>query len=53
MVRVARLGIGRRWQDPAFPRAFPHFGTARYWQEQLADLTEQLALIRDPGLLAY
>jgi Ser/Thr protein kinase RdoA (MazF antagonist) len=37
--------IGRRWQDPAFPRAFPHYGTPRYWQEQLADLREQLSLI--------
>lgn len=39
--------IGRRWQDPAFPRAFPHFGTARYWQEQLADLREQLMLMTE------
>ena len=38
--------IGRRWQDPAFPRAFPHFGTPRYWDEQLQDLEEQLMLIR-------
>ncbi len=37
--------IGRRWQDPAFPRAFPHFGTAKYWGDQLMDLREQLALI--------
>jgi Ser/Thr protein kinase RdoA (MazF antagonist) len=39
--------IGRRWQDPAFPRAFPHFGTAKYWQDQLVDLKEQLALIME------
>ena len=39
--------IGRRWQDPAFPRAFPHFGTDRYWQEQLADLRDQLTVISD------
>lgn len=37
--------IGRRWQDPAFPRAFPQFGGERYWQEQLADLREQLGLL--------
>lgn len=37
--------IGRRWQDPAFPRAFPHFGTAKYWQELVADLREQLELL--------
>lgn len=41
--------IGRRWQDPAFPRAFPHFGTAKYWTDQLQDLREQLALIMDPN----
>lgn len=41
--------IGRRWQDPAFPRAFPHFGTAKYWSDQLQDLREQLALVMDPG----
>lgn len=39
--------IGRRFTDPAFPRAFPHFGTQKYWQEQLQDLREQLALIQD------
>ncbi len=37
--------IGRRWQDPAFPRAFPHYGTDRYWGEQIEDLREQLELI--------
>lgn len=37
--------IGRRWADPAFPRAFPQFGTQRYWQEQVADLRDQLAYI--------
>lgn len=37
--------IARRWTDPAFPRAFAHFGTPRYWAEQLADLREQLSLL--------
>ncbi len=35
--------ISRRWQDPAFPKAFPQFGTERYWQEQIQDLKEQLS----------
>jgi Ser/Thr protein kinase RdoA (MazF antagonist) len=39
--------IGRRWQDPAFPKAFPQYGTEGYWREQLADLREQLALAQD------
>jgi Ser/Thr protein kinase RdoA (MazF antagonist) len=42
--------IARRWQDPAFPRAFPHFGSTRYWQEQLVDLREQKAYILSGGL---
>ncbi|TAL39045.1 MAG: serine/threonine protein kinase [Spirochaetes bacterium] len=34
--------IARRWEDPAFPRAFPHFGTVQYWEECTADLEEQI-----------
>jgi Ser/Thr protein kinase RdoA (MazF antagonist) len=37
--------IARRWHDPAFPAAFPWFGTAAYWQEQLAQLREQVGLL--------
>ena len=37
--------IARRWQDGAFPKAFPNFGTAVYWRSQLQDLQEQLDLI--------
>lgn len=39
--------IAKRWQDPAFPEAFPQFAAAGYWHEQLHDLEEQLALIRE------
>jgi Ser/Thr protein kinase RdoA (MazF antagonist) len=39
--------IGKRWKDPSFPKAFPDYGTARYWQEQLNDLQQQLSLIRN------
>jgi Ser/Thr protein kinase RdoA (MazF antagonist) len=38
--------IARRWSDPAFPAAFPQFGTHRYWQEQLRDLEELLLLMK-------
>lgn len=34
--------IAQRWEDPAFPAAFPHFGTVRYWEEETADLEEQI-----------
>jgi len=37
--------VAARWDDPAFQRAFPHWGTESYWQGQLADLHEQLAIL--------
>ncbi|MGD9713582.1 MAG: serine/threonine protein kinase [Thermomicrobiales bacterium] len=37
--------ISARWQDPSFPRAFPQFGTDGYWEQQWADLEEQLQVI--------
>ena len=33
--------LARRWHDPAFPRAFPWFGEARYWERHVAELEEQ------------
>ena len=44
--------IARRWHDPAFPAAFPWFGSARYWQERIAELHAQLDAMREPPLLA-
>lgn len=38
--------LARRWHDPAFPAAWPHFGTAEYWERETQDLEEQLAVIR-------
>ena len=32
--------IARRWEDPAFPDAFPHFGTDEYWETETRDLEE-------------
>jgi len=40
--------IARRWDDPAFPAAFPWFGSQRYWQEQILSLREQVALLDEP-----
>lgn len=34
--------LANRWSDPAFPRAFPWFGTARYWEDQTQQLYGQL-----------
>jgi Ser/Thr protein kinase RdoA (MazF antagonist) len=32
--------VATRWDDPAFPRAFPQVGEARWWDQHLADLAE-------------
>jgi Ser/Thr protein kinase RdoA (MazF antagonist) len=32
--------IAKRWEDPAFPSAFPHFGTTEYWETETRDLEE-------------
>ncbi len=37
--------IARRWDDPAFPAAFPWFNTQRYWQDRVLELREQIALM--------
>ena len=42
--------IARRWDDPAFPAAFPWFGTARYWQDRILELREQIALMDEEPL---
>ena len=44
--------IAERWADPAFPAAFPWFGTERYWQEQILGLKEQMAAMDEPPLAA-
>lgn len=42
--------LARRWDDPAFPAAFPWFNTARYWQDRILELREQIALMDEPPL---
>ena len=37
--------IAKRWDDPAFPKSFPEFGTEKYWAEQLQRLEEQCELL--------
>jgi Ser/Thr protein kinase RdoA (MazF antagonist) len=37
--------LAKRWEDPAFPIAFPWFNTSRYWQEQLQNLQDQNDLL--------
>jgi Ser/Thr protein kinase RdoA (MazF antagonist) len=42
--------IARRWDDPAFPVAFPWFNTQRYWQDRILELREQIALMEEEPL---
>jgi Ser/Thr protein kinase RdoA (MazF antagonist) len=42
--------IARRWDDPAFPAAFPWFGTQRYWQDRILELREQVAAMQEHPL---
>ncbi len=42
--------LARRWDDPAFPVAFPWFNTQRYWQDRILELREQVALMDEPPL---
>jgi len=43
--------LARRWDDPAFPIAFPFFNTPRYWQDRILELREQIAALQEPPLV--
>ena len=45
--------IARRWDDPAFPGAFPWFNTTQYWQEHLTQLEQQMMELEQPPLPLY
>ena len=56
-LRAARMlnhaaWIAERWEDPAFPRAFPWAGQARYWEGYVGDLMQQCDVLDEPPLLA-
>jgi len=42
--------LARRWEDPAFPAAFPWFNTVHYWGEHILELREQLATLDEEPL---
>jgi Ser/Thr protein kinase RdoA (MazF antagonist) len=44
--------LARRWDDPAFPAAFPWFNTQRYWQDRILELREQVGALSEPPLTA-
>jgi Ser/Thr protein kinase RdoA (MazF antagonist) len=39
--------LARRWDDPAFPRAFPWFLEPKYWEQHVLNLREQLAAMEE------
>jgi Ser/Thr protein kinase RdoA (MazF antagonist) len=43
--------VAQRWQDPAFPKAFPWFAEVRNWESYITDLMEQSATIDNQPLL--
>ena len=42
--------LAERWSDPAFPVAFPWFGTPGYWAGQASELREQVEAMAEPAL---
>ncbi|WP_447556445.1 serine/threonine protein kinase [Vreelandella sp. EE22] len=41
-----------RWDDPAFPRAFPWVAESGYWDQHIRQLEQQLLLLAEPRWLA-
>ncbi len=42
--------LATRWEDPAFPAAFPWFNTQHYWQDHILALREQIAAMEEGPL---
>ena len=42
--------LAQRWDDPAFPMAFPWFNTQRYWQDRILELREQVSAMQEGPL---
>lgn len=42
--------LGRRWEDPAFPRSFTWFNTERYWADHILELREQMSALQEEPL---
>lgn len=51
-LRIIRYAawLAQRWEDPAFPPAFPWFGSERYWEDHLRTLEEQRDALAEPPL---
>lgn len=42
--------LAKRWDDPAFPIAFPWFNDPKYWEGQVLAIKEQIAALSEPPL---
>lgn len=42
--------LAKRWNDPAFPQAFPWFADGKYWEGQVLGFKEQIAAINEKPL---
>jgi Ser/Thr protein kinase RdoA (MazF antagonist) len=43
--------VGSRWDDPAFPPAFPWFAVSGWWREHLMALQDQVEAMQAPPLV--
>ncbi len=43
--------LAMRWEDPAFPHAFPWFNTINYWEDHVLTLREQASAMNEPALI--
>ncbi|MDX7999839.1 serine/threonine protein kinase [Xenorhabdus sp. Reich] len=42
--------VARRWQDPAFPKAFPWMADSDFWHTQINIFSEQIKLLQEKPL---
>lgn len=51
-LRIIRYAgwLAKRWDDPAFPKAFTWFNDARYWSDHILELREQFSRLQEPPL---
>ncbi|MDG3086741.1 serine/threonine protein kinase [Vibrio hannami] len=42
--------LAKRWEDPAFPLAFPWFNDPKYWENQVLGFKEQIAALQEAPL---
>jgi Ser/Thr protein kinase RdoA (MazF antagonist) len=45
--------LAGRWEDPAFPAAFPWAESPHYWSQHVQDLRQQLDVLAEPPLRLY